>query len=1270
MSKDLKTKVAKVSLSILVAGTFYTSIVLAAVPPPRPTLNFKVGYDLTSITIPYNTSTILTWSSTETQFCTAHGAWSGYKSVTAGTHTYPTGNLLTSKVYTLACTGNDNSVIQRSVTVNILQPTLNFTAGSGNLASIVIPYNTGITLNWIATDATECNATLGSNNWPGLKNLSGSFFTGNLTAVNVYTLTCTNPAGSVEKYVTVSAPQPGHTSANCGWRVASLSPQTYEAACGDFGGRGNDPEPYTNSACINGATDPPQCTTGASCTLLNDGSDYTQILCSGSQYSETYWKCTCAPPFTNDSIGFNASPTTVEYGSSSTLTWSAPGATSCTGSGSNIPYTWPGYKNHSGTFSTGSLTSAQTYNLSCTSLTGSGFKSATVAVKPKESVYTQQSGLFVRTDGANDVTYTTATLHGTGGDTGPNPSDMTAYFRYSKAPISPIYCNDIYGTNMVATSDLKLGSSSIKSFSQPIIGLAPDTTYYYCAIISNKDNIAYGGQSIVKSFHTSPYKTTVRTIGTSGVTSTAATLKGSFSSIQEITTYFQYKKVATDGAVIEWSDKLCETTNIIEGGSGSWTSATGSGSWTNGTKVGSTGAGIWEMTASSTLNTNNGTWRSSNGGLSGSWRTGDDSGTWTATTGMGGVGTATWIGTGKTNVAGNISCALAPPVVDCPPNQFWSVQVKACVDRTLSTPNIKLEPYTKYQFRAVGVASVGIETKTVYGATLNFTTSPLSTISLGENPFCEIPYIIYTEESGNKICVLSPGSCYPQAFNAGPPPSCVDPATLCVAPQVYSFPNNACITPVTITLSASPTFLSSGDSSIISWLPVNATNCTGTDGGSTGWAGYKSTTPGNSNTGPLTNTTTFGITCTNDTDSVSKSVRVTISGQVTPNYCATHPTELWCRDGSGWDPTPPDQYCIAHPTDPWCSPNHGWDPTGGNGVWTWTGTVWSGGTWTGGTWNNGTWTGGTWSGEWGTFTGGTWSNGAWTDGTWTNTLTSTTGTWSSNDGGQSGTWSTGTGAGTWIATTGMGGTGITTWIDNGNGAGTWASATGSGTWTRISGTGTGTGTGGTWKSSIPNTTGNPNNGTWGSSNGGLSGTWGTGTGSGTWVATSGTGGTGVTTWICLANGKGTWKSTTGSGTWDNGKGKCDGNSGTWTNLSLGQAIKPPNDAIVRYHEGIETVFIRQILANPIYLNTFNRSGANNSINFVWDLAHKFAKMFSYVDDSGREIRVSLPDIAAYQLQLIGEELTVYEYYDDKIIDIRNVTTVFKDKAGYEYYFER
>ena len=186
--------------------------------------------------------------------------------------------------------------------------------------------------------------------------------------------------------------------------------------------------------------------------------------------------------------------------------------------------------------------------------------------------------------------------------------------------------------------------------------------------------------------------------------------------------------------------------------------------------------------------------------------------------------------------------------------------------------------------------------------------------------------------------------------------------------------------------------------------------------------------------------------------------------------------------------------------------------------------------------------------------------------------------------------------------------------------------------------------------------------TWGGENNGTSGTWTSGSGTGTWIATTGTGGTGTVTWYS----NGIWTSATGSGTWTRGTNPPT-NTG---NLSLGQTATPPNDAIVRYHEGVETVFARQIVANQTLAQTYGYTQGSDLQTFAWYLADEFAKMFGYIDENGKEIRVSFPDVAAYQLLLTGNTLTVYEYYNNRIVDIRNINTAFKNASDYEYYFKK
>ena len=253
-----------------------------------------------------------------------------------------------------------------------------------------------------------------------------------------------------------------------------------------------------------------------------------------------------------------ANPESINLGASSEITWTASNQTYCTVS-SDVYFS--GYK-YTVMSATVTPTKTTTYTVKCYSYndinyvtTPSEPKNVTVKViippttNPNSPTSTNSSlNLFVRTDPANDITYTSATLHGAGGYIdSPIPTlPISAYFRYSPAKISPIFCNDIYGTNMLSTKDSPLDeiSSSVKiqSFSQKITGLTPDTRYYYCAIISNRDNIAYGGTSIVKYFNTDPLGTTIRSNNPTAITTDSATLNGYYSSVESVTTSFEWKE--------------------------------------------------------------------------------------------------------------------------------------------------------------------------------------------------------------------------------------------------------------------------------------------------------------------------------------------------------------------------------------------------------------------------------------------------------------------------------------------------------------------------------------------------------------------------------------------------------------------------------------------------------------------------------------------------------------------------------------------------------
>ncbi|HEX2880137.1 MAG TPA: hypothetical protein VHO25_11465, partial [Polyangiaceae bacterium] len=122
------------------------------------------------------------------------------------------------------------------------------------------------------------------------------------------------------------------------------------------------------------------------------------------------------------------------------------------------------------------------------------------------------------TDSAYSVTNTSATLYGYGN---PNRGETTGWFRYSAT--DPGGCNDSFGTRAPSSggSDLGWGTWDM-SFQQSLTGLAPATTYYFCAITQNSEGKAFGA---VLSFRTRGAPT-LTTSAETLLTATTVTLNG------------------------------------------------------------------------------------------------------------------------------------------------------------------------------------------------------------------------------------------------------------------------------------------------------------------------------------------------------------------------------------------------------------------------------------------------------------------------------------------------------------------------------------------------------------------------------------------------------------------------------------------------------------------------------------------------------------------------------------------------------------------------
>lgn len=82
---------------------------------PPPTVDIKANNSDGPITIDYNTSATLSWTSTNATSCSASGNWSGSKATSGSENT---GNLISSKTYTITCTGLGGTASD-SVTINV-----------------------------------------------------------------------------------------------------------------------------------------------------------------------------------------------------------------------------------------------------------------------------------------------------------------------------------------------------------------------------------------------------------------------------------------------------------------------------------------------------------------------------------------------------------------------------------------------------------------------------------------------------------------------------------------------------------------------------------------------------------------------------------------------------------------------------------------------------------------------------------------------------------------------------------------------------------------------------------------------------------------------------------------------------------------------------------------------------------------------------------------------------------------------------------------------
>ncbi|MDP2676139.1 MAG: hypothetical protein Q8O83_00420 [bacterium] len=332
--------------------------------PEPPTVDIKANGSDGPITIGFNSSATVSWTSSNASSCTASGAWSGSKSLSGS---QSTGNLTGSKTYTITCTGSDGSDSD-SVTINVqppASPTVDIKA-NGSDGPVTIGFNSSSNLTWTSSDASSCTA---SGAWSGSKSLSGSQSTGNLTGSKTYVITCTGQGGSDSDSVTVTV-----QSQNLPTVDITATPSSIIQ--GDTSSLGWTSSNADSCFATNGWSGT-KSLSGNQAVSPQNTATYTITCSNGAGQASDSVTITVSVPQSLPTVAISANPNQVAQGNPSVLTWTSANADTCTASGASD---WNGSRNIFGN-QVVSLFNTTTYTITCSNSTGQASDSVTVSVQ-------------------------------------------------------------------------------------------------------------------------------------------------------------------------------------------------------------------------------------------------------------------------------------------------------------------------------------------------------------------------------------------------------------------------------------------------------------------------------------------------------------------------------------------------------------------------------------------------------------------------------------------------------------------------------------------------------------------------------------------------------------------------------------------------------------------------------------------------------------------------------------------------------------------------
>lgn len=160
------------------------SVTVKVSSPEIPQINLSAS----PLSIAFQDSTTITWSTKHVKDCIASGDWSGQKKLSGSIKME---GLETDSVYRLTCSGPQGEVTD-SVSINVVESGIKVPRVSLTASPTSISYNGSTTLSWNTLDADICRA---SGNWFGSKARSGTQTIKQISKDSHFILTCTIAGG-------------------------------------------------------------------------------------------------------------------------------------------------------------------------------------------------------------------------------------------------------------------------------------------------------------------------------------------------------------------------------------------------------------------------------------------------------------------------------------------------------------------------------------------------------------------------------------------------------------------------------------------------------------------------------------------------------------------------------------------------------------------------------------------------------------------------------------------------------------------------------------------------------------------------------------------------------------------------------------------------------------------------------------------------------------------------------------------------------------------